>query len=87
MPVIAITKTVSSADVARVKETTPLRTFTAENDDGVVSDLEYNSGTDKIYCYRHRDTNNCTCTSRVRLSGILTNTLTQREVLRARRNK
>lgn len=68
----------NSAQLARVREVTPVRTFTVVNDDGQQSVVDWNDdGSDTLFCHRHKTWDDCTCTARVRLCGILTNTVVQ----------
>lgn len=68
----------NSAQLARVKEITPVRTFKVQNDDGEKSIVDWTSdGADTLFCHRHKTWDDCTCTARVRLCGILTNTVAQ----------
>ena len=77
MSSIAISKSVSSAELARVTEVTELRHFEVRNDDEQKPSLcVYNARHDTIYCARHQEHDNCAHTARVRLSGILSNTVT-----------
>jgi hypothetical protein len=89
MSVIPISREVSSADLARVREVTPLRVFESQNDDDPTpATVEYNSGSDSLYCMKCRALDNCFHTGRVRLSGILTHTITKRAgIVRAKRNR
>jgi hypothetical protein len=66
----------NSAEIARVREMTPVRTFIVENDNGETSIVDWSSrGGDTLFCHRHLTYDDCTCTARVRLCGILTNTV------------
>ena len=75
----------NSAEFARVKETTPLRTFVVENHNGETSIVDWTSppterfqpagAGDTLFCHRHQSHDDCSCTARVRLCGILTNTV------------
>lgn len=76
MSVIPISKTVNSAELARVREVTPMRHFRARNDDeDTEARLVYNVQRDSIYCDRCEKSDDCTHTARVRLCGILTGSI------------
>lgn len=68
----------TSAEFAKVKEVTPVRTFTVDNDSGEKSIVDWTSdGADTLFCHQHQTWDDCTCTARVRLCGILTHTVVQ----------
>lgn len=79
----------NSAQFARVHEVTPVRTFTVQNEwNGEKSIVDWVSPPtekfapgdgqgDRLFCHRHQTYDDCTCTARVRLCGILTNTVVQ----------
>lgn len=67
----------NSAEFARVHEVTPIREFTVQNDDGEQSIVDWTRHGDAIFCHQHKTWDDCTCTARVRLCGILTNTVVQ----------
>lgn len=68
----------NSAEFAKVKEVTPTRTFRVQNDDGQESIVDWKSdGGDTLFCHTHQSWDDCTCTARVRLCGIITNTVVQ----------
>jgi hypothetical protein len=69
---------VTSADLARVKEITPIRMFESRNDgEKEPTRVMYNAQKDTLYCNRCGEKDNCTHTARVRLSGLLTHTVVQ----------
>jgi hypothetical protein len=87
MSVIQITRSVSSMELARVRETTPedatlcggYRSFAVGNDDtDEESEGTYWILPDMLHCQRHTSFDNCTCTARVRLCGTLTDSITQK---------
>lgn len=65
----------TSAELARVREVTPVRTFRVANEDGIEHIVVYGVDRDTLHCTFHKTNDNCTCTSRVRLCGILTHTV------------
>lgn len=88
MPVVTVTKEMSSAEFARVEETTPVRIFRVGNEDGSLSIVSYVADRDALHCNTHRDSDGCSCTTRVRLCGILTHTVTKdAKWYRIKRNK
>jgi hypothetical protein len=79
MSVLQMSKSVDSAELARVEEYTPLRHFKVRNDDEVTpARIVFNVAHDSLYCDSCKSSDNCTHTSRVRLCGILTHTVTKR---------
>lgn len=79
MTVIPITKEVTSAELAKVVEVTEMRRFEVTNDnDQKPTVCVYNARHDTVYCAMHDEHDNCAHTARVRLSGILTNTVTKK---------
>jgi hypothetical protein len=88
MPVVAINKTMSSAEFAQVEEVTAVRVFRVTNEDGSLSAVSYVTDRDELYCAKHKDEGGCSCTTRVRLCGILTHTVTKdAKWYRIKRNK
>lgn len=78
MSVIPIAKTMSSAEFAKVREITPIRSFLAQNDDeDKPATVDFNSLSNTLYCHKCKDSNNCGHTARVELCGILTGTVNQ----------
>ncbi len=69
----------SSAEIARVEELPMPRKFRVGSDrpefDNAI--VEYDPEDDTLFCEEHGDFDNCTCTSRVRLCGIITHTVTK----------
>lgn len=81
MSILQISKSMDSAEFARVKEITKegdaRRTFEVMNDDEKTpAFVSYATEYDMLYCARHNTTDDCTHTARVRLCGILTQTVT-----------
>jgi hypothetical protein len=69
---------VTSAELARVVEITPIRMFESRNDgEDTPARVMYNAQKDRLYCNRCGEHDSCTHTARVRLSGLLTHTVTQ----------
>jgi hypothetical protein len=88
MPVIAMTETMSSAEFARVEEVTPVRIFRVTNEDGSLSIVSHVAERDALHCSKHKDPDGCSCTTRVKLCGILTHTVTKdAKWYRIKRNK
>jgi hypothetical protein len=63
---------VTSAELAGVREVTPTRVFRVTNEDGIEHVVCYSVDRDSLHCSFHKTDDNCTCTSRVRLCGIVT---------------
>lgn len=62
----------NSAELARVTEIQPVRQFDVLNDGAKEPSRVYlNRESDTLYCARHQKLDGCTCTARVRLSGVL----------------
>lgn len=71
----------TSAEMARVEEdnsTIPDRMFRVQATDGTVALVGYHFDADDLYCFHDKKMNDCEHTARVRLCGILTNSVTQR---------
>lgn len=65
----------TSAELARVTEVTALRVFRVENDgDEAPRVVVYNTTTGELRCKWHQ-ASECTHIARVRLSGVLTNSV------------
>jgi hypothetical protein len=72
---------VTSADLARVREITPVRMF--EHGEGMKAiRVMYNAQKDRLYCNRCGEHDNCAHTASVRLSGLLTHSVVQNVVHR-----
>lgn len=70
--------TVSSAELAKVEEIPPaIRRFKVGSEDGYTTTVTYTVASDKLFCSRHNEYDNCSETSRVRLCGILTGTVVE----------
>lgn len=77
MPIVSVTKIMDSAQLARVRETTPVRQFIADSEYGEPSVVMYSVERDSLHCNKHNTDDACGCTARVRLSGILTHTVSK----------
>lgn len=83
MSVIQYSKHVNSAELARCKEVTEngasRRRFEVTNDnEKTPAILQYASDYDKIYCSRCNVSDDCTHSFRLRMCGILTDTVTEK---------
>lgn len=78
MSIVPTTKVMDSAEFARVREITTVREFEVFNDAEVRSVVEYSVDRDSLHCQRHKTNDNCACTARVRLSGLLTHTVSKK---------
>jgi hypothetical protein len=68
---------VTSAELARVVEITPIRMFESRNDgEDTPARVMYNAQKDRLYCNRCGEHDSCGHTARVRLSGLLTHSVT-----------
>lgn len=68
---------ITSAELARVREVTNHRRFVVGDDStDVESRVTYFVATDSLVCHAHQASDDCTCTARVRLCGILTHSET-----------
>jgi hypothetical protein len=77
--IVNIRKDTTSAMLARVEEISPVRVFTAQNDDDdTPATVEYRSGSDSLFCLGCNEFDNCTHTARIRLCGILSNAISKR---------
>ncbi len=69
---------ITSAELARVREVLVPRRFLVGNDGtDEESQVAYFSESDDLFCYTHDRSNDCTCTARIRLCGILTYSVTE----------
>ncbi len=62
----------SSSQLAKVEELpAAIRRFKVGSEDGYTTTVTYTVASDKLFCHRHGEYDNCSETSRVRLCGIL----------------
>ncbi len=68
----------SSAQLAKVEELPPaIRRFKVGSEDGYTTIITYTVASDKLYCPRHDEYDNCSETARVRLCGVIDGTVVE----------